>query len=83
MGLPRPDAGTPVHDYLAQHWSRMVILNWPCHTVSLTCGNVALRNRVRRPLDAHSAYRASLQRAAITRMTAGWPHFSGGHIPAG
>jgi hypothetical protein len=27
---PRPDAGTPVHDYLAQHWSRMVILNWPC-----------------------------------------------------
>ena len=30
MGLPRPDAGTPVHDYLAQHWSRMVILNWPC-----------------------------------------------------
>ena len=30
MGLPRPDAGTPVHDYLAQRWSRMVILNWPC-----------------------------------------------------
>lgn len=30
MGLPRPDAGTPVHDYLAQHWSRKVILNWPC-----------------------------------------------------
>ncbi len=30
MGLPRPDAGTPVHDYLGQHWSRMVILNWPC-----------------------------------------------------
>jgi hypothetical protein len=29
MGLPRPDASTPVHDYLAQHWSRMVILNWP------------------------------------------------------
>ena len=30
MGLPRPDAGTPVHDYLAQHRSQMVILNWPC-----------------------------------------------------
>ena len=30
MGLPRPDAGTPVHDYLAQHSSRKVILNWPC-----------------------------------------------------
>lgn len=30
MGLPRPGASTPVHDYIAQHWSRMVILNWPC-----------------------------------------------------
>ena len=26
MNLPRPDAGTPVHDYLAQHQSRMVIM---------------------------------------------------------
>ena len=30
MGLPRPDASTPVHDYLAQHRSQKVILNWPC-----------------------------------------------------
>jgi hypothetical protein len=30
MGLPRPDASTPVHDYIAQHRSQMVILNWPC-----------------------------------------------------
>jgi len=29
MGLPRPDAGTPVHDYLASRQSRLVILEWP------------------------------------------------------
>jgi hypothetical protein len=38
MGLPRPDASTPVHDYLAQHWSRMVILNWPCLASPLATG---------------------------------------------
>jgi hypothetical protein len=38
----------------------------PDHIVSLICGNATLRNRVRRPLGVHSAYRASalpLQRA--------------------
>jgi hypothetical protein len=41
MGLPRPDAGTPVHDYLAQHWSRMVILNWPCLVRHMTGPSLA------------------------------------------
>ena len=29
MGLPRPDAGTPVHDYLASRQSRLVMLDRP------------------------------------------------------
>ena len=39
----------------------------PDHIAPLICGNVTWRNRVRRPLDAHSASRASLHRATLTR----------------
>ncbi len=50
MGLPRPSAGTPVHDYLAQHRSQMVILNWPwARPVSFREDNTWLAQDIRWP----------------------------------
>jgi hypothetical protein len=43
----------------------------PDHIVSLICGNATCRNRVRRPLDVHSAYRASEALTCSGRI--GWP----------